>query len=400
MTLTLKQAEAITLLRGEAKHILLAGGARSGKTAILLLAIIYKACAYPGSWHLIARWRQTHAKSSVWEQSLLPMLKKYATCPYIVNHSELSIRFMNGSTIWCGGFDDKERTEKLLGHEYATIYFNEVSQISYEAVILGQSRLAQRIEGCINRAYYDCNPPSPLHWAHKLFIEHREPSTGEPLKRPELYAHLTMNPADNLANLPVGYIEEFLDPLPEKARRRFKFGEWVKSEGAIFDRFDPETMVIPLRKALSFKYEEYTVGVDFGLNMCAVLVGWAGENVVILDNYGAYNSTSAQFNKAITGRWGRHFNIAYCDPSGGERLQEIYRSTDANNAVEPGIDFINGKMEHGQFFVAEGCHGWLSEVGDYRRDDKERIVKTNDHYMDAARYAIFSHRATGIILYA
>lgn len=51
MNLTWKQAEAITLLKSGAKHVLLVGGARSGKTAVILLALIYRACAYPGSWH-------------------------------------------------------------------------------------------------------------------------------------------------------------------------------------------------------------------------------------------------------------------------------------------------------------------------------------------------------------
>ena len=397
MNLTWKQAEAITLLKSPAKHVLLAGGARSGKTAVILLALIYRACAYPGSWHLIARWRQSHAKSSIWFQSLLPMLKKYAVMPYVINHSDMSIRFLNGSEIWVGGFDDKERTEKLLGHEYASIYFNEVSQISYEAVILGQSRLAQNISGCTNRAYYDCNPPSPLHWAHKLFIEKRDPTTGQALDRPDLYGYLTMNPMDNIDNLPPNYIQEFLDPLPEKSRRRFKLGEWVKAEGTVFERFDPETMVIPWQKALNCKYEEYTVGLDFGLNMAAVLAGWIGDKVVLLDSYGAFNMTTRDFNKEITRRWGRHYTIAYCDPSGGERIQEVYRGMEANNAVEPGLDFINAKMEHGQFLVSEWCGGWLSEVEDYRRDDKERIVKMNDHFMDAGRYGTFSHRASGIV---
>ena len=31
----------------------------------------------------------------------------------------------------------------------------------------------------------------------------------------------------------------------------------------------------------------------------------------------------------------------YCDPAGGERIQEITGGTKANNSVESGIDFIN-----------------------------------------------------------
>ncbi|MFA6478350.1 MAG: hypothetical protein WCV67_08535, partial [Victivallaceae bacterium] len=35
------------------------------------------------------------------------------------------IRFRNGSEIWFIGLDDKSRADKILGREFATVYFNE-----------------------------------------------------------------------------------------------------------------------------------------------------------------------------------------------------------------------------------------------------------------------------------
>ncbi|KKK63081.1 hypothetical protein LCGC14_2997910, partial [marine sediment metagenome] len=211
LKLTIKQAQAITLLRSKALHVLLYGGARSGKTVAFLMAILYRANRFPGSRHLIARWRYSHAKTSIWRESLLPILKAHSEVPYKLFEADpVHVQFDNGSEIWIGGFEDKERVEKLLGHEYATIMFNEVSQIGYEAVTLGMSRLAQTIKGLVNKAYYDCNPPSPLHWAHKLFIEKVDPVSGERLQQPDLYRHLRMNPYDNEENLPENYIRDIL----------------------------------------------------------------------------------------------------------------------------------------------------------------------------------------------
>jgi hypothetical protein len=51
----------------------------------------------------------------------------------------------NGSQIWFGGLDDKERTEKVLGNEYATLYLNECSQIGLAARNTVITRLAQNI---------------------------------------------------------------------------------------------------------------------------------------------------------------------------------------------------------------------------------------------------------------
>jgi hypothetical protein len=70
----------------------------------------------------------------------------------------------------------------------------------------------------------------------------------------------------------------------------------------------------------------------------------------------------------------------------------------ANNSVESGIDFICAKIERGQFFVTDSCTGVLSEIWDYCRDEAGEIVKVNDHFMDALRYAVFSDVQQGVIL--
>jgi HK97 family phage major capsid protein len=96
---------------------------------------------------------------------------------------ESVITLLNGSEIWIGGLGDREQADKILGHEYNTIYFNEVSQLSYAAVTTAYSRLAMRTSGCKNLFLYDCNPGSPLHWAYKVFIRKQQSFSGEPLAK-------------------------------------------------------------------------------------------------------------------------------------------------------------------------------------------------------------------------
>ena len=69
----------------------------------------------------------------------------------------------------------------------------------------------------------------------------------------------------------------------------------------------------------------------------------------------------------------------------------------ANNSVDSGIDYICALMERGQFFVSANCTGVLLEIADYCRDENNEIVKVNDHYLDAMRYAIFSQVQYGVI---
>ncbi len=387
-----KQREALGLLKSDARNVMLYGGTRSGKTVVLLEAEKYRALKYPKSRHLAARLRFAHAKTSLWHETLLPSLKDLPRDSYKVNHSDYYVSFENGSEIWVGGFDDAERIEKILGHEYATIFINECSQIGYDTVVTAQSRLAQKIEGLTNKMYFDCNPPSPSHWTYKRFILKQDPKTSEKLLRPDLDACMRINPVDNLANLPADYIQTQLDTLPEKARQRFRDGLFVNPAGAIYDHFD-DSMIVEAAQVPQI--EEYTVGVDFGLNMAAVLIGWCGDSIYILADYGAYCSTTSSFNSAITAAWKEKISQApaYCDPSGGERLTEIARSHKANNDVEAGLNSINTKMEHKQFFVCRTCTGVLGEIYEYKRDETGKVIKENDHYMDAMRYGVYSRIA-------
>jgi hypothetical protein len=212
---------------------------------------------------------------------------------------------------------------------------------------------------------------------------------------------MLLNPADNSDNLPDDYISDILDVLPEKQKARFRDGLWVKAEGVIYDRFD-ETMIVKVTD-LPDQFDRYAAGQDFGLNITFVKIGWVGDVVYVICDYGAFNMTTQSFNDELTARgWidcenGYGFPV-YCDPAGGERIQEITGGTKANNSVESGIDFINAKIERGQFFVCETCNGVLSEIWDYCRDEAGQIVKVNDHFLDAMRYAVFSDVQQGVIL--
>jgi len=404
---TAVQRKALALLKGGAKHILLFGGSRSGKTTVIVMAIIFRALLYAGSRHLICRYRAKDARSSVLRETLFPWLDNtVGKNGYTYLTHESVVTLFNKSEIWIGGLGDKEQADKILGHEYNTIYFNEISQLSYIAVTTAYSRLAMRIKSCRNLFFYDCNPSSPLHWAYKVFVLKKTFHTGEPLEKPELYQSMLLNPQDNQENLPEDYISDILDALPEKQRARFRDGLWVKADGVIYDRFD-ETMIVKFED-MPKEFDRIAAGQDFGLNITFVKIGWVGDVVYVLCDYGAFNMTTKSFNAELEARgWLPVYdgNITdglgchvYCDPAGGERIQEITGGMKANNSVESGIDYINAKMERGQFFVCERCNGVLSEIWDYCRNEAGEIVKVNDHYMDALRYAVFSDIQQGVIL--
>jgi phage terminase large subunit len=389
---TNKQRELLALLRNDiATNILAVGGSRSGKTRQLCEAIVYRARKYPGSRHLIVRQHFAHARISIFFETLHEVLKNYSI-DHEVNRTDCVVRFKNGSEIWVDGFDDADRVEKILGREYVTIYFNEISQSPYSSILIGKTRLAQNISDCPCKAYYDCNPPSPLHWSYKLFIQKIEPRESKPLVKPELYDWIRMNPIDNAEHLPKDYISNNLETLPDREKRRFLLGEWVANSGIVYDEFD-ESMIIPVEKVPPI--EDYAIGIDFGLNSVAELIGFSGENVYVIDEILLFNAPARVLNEEIRRRWTDKSYIAYCDPSGGERLQEILYSDEANNAVEPGIDCLRTLMHEKRFFVVDTVRGLIDGIASYCRDEKERIIKENDHECDATRYGIFTRLSNG-----
>lgn len=230
--LTTKQDEAISLFALMALYVLLFGGSRSTKTFTIIRTIVIRALAAPGSRHAIVRFRFNHVKASIVYDTFPKVMQLcFPECPYKLNKEDWFAKFPNGSEIWFGGLDDKERTEKILGNEYATVFLNECSQISYSSFLIMVTRLAQKVHYIRDgvrqemrlRMFLDENPPQKGHWTHKLFLEGKDPDTKRPLVNPDDYASLLMNPMDNVENLPEAYLKA-LDGLPKRQRNRFFLG--------------------------------------------------------------------------------------------------------------------------------------------------------------------------------
>ncbi|MFC0570167.1 MAG: phage terminase large subunit [Gluconobacter japonicus] len=228
------QRDAVRLLGGPARHILLRGGSRSGKTFVLIRAIVIRALKAAGSRHGIFRHRLTALRASVLRDTFPKVMSLcFPQVRWRLERQENIVTFPNGSMIFFGGLDDEQRTEKILGLEFSTVYLNEASQISYGARNMLLTRLAQK-SGLVNREYIDANPPSVGHWLYALFEIGIEPKSGEPLADCSLYDTMILNPHSNRDNLGEEYIAA-LEALPERERRRFLYGEYQAAvEGALW----------------------------------------------------------------------------------------------------------------------------------------------------------------------
>ena len=232
LTLTAKQEQANELLASAATHIMLSGGSRSGKTFLIVRAIIIRAIKAPGSRHAIFRFRFGHAKQSIVMDTLPKVMSMcWPAMKYEMNRTDCFMSLPNGSEVWIGGLDDQARVDKVLGLEFSTIFLNECSQIPYSSRNTAVTRLAQMVMDTVQKKplplkmYYDQNPGDKGHWTYRMFKLKQDPETRKPFSDPDNYAFMQLNPSDNLQNLPADYIKS-LKSLSARMRRRFLEGEF------------------------------------------------------------------------------------------------------------------------------------------------------------------------------
>ena len=137
-TLTSDQMSAMNNLSADATHCALGGGSRSGKTFLIIRAIFMRACSVPNSRHLICRYRFNVCKTAIGLDTIPKVVRlcfpELPAADDMLDKTDWYYKLPNGSEVWVSGLDEEKRVEKVLGHEYASMFFNECSQIPWKSV--------------------------------------------------------------------------------------------------------------------------------------------------------------------------------------------------------------------------------------------------------------------------
>jgi phage terminase large subunit-like protein len=263
MILTDKQNEVLCSILPEHEYLMLCGGSRSTKTSLIVAIFIKGALCFPNSRWLISRLHLSDLKASI-IQDTLPKISRLINpkLEYYVRNNmhnrDFYLPFQNGSSIYFAGLATADRSEKILGREYVNIFINEASQVQFDTFEKIKTRCAQKVEGLKNRIWVDCNPPGKRHWLYSLWIKNKDPVDDMPIKNIKKYGYFLMNPIDN-PHLPKSYMSA-LDDLSDRARRRFKEGEWLDDLlGALWT----QTMIDQNRvETTPTNFEELVIGLD------------------------------------------------------------------------------------------------------------------------------------------
>lgn len=391
-----KQKDAVRLISSYTTT-LLEGGSRSGKTFIALYAIVVRAVRYPNTEHLISRFRFNHAKQSICFQTMPKVLAAMGLEKSVpLGRTDWIYQFPNGSKIWIGGLDDKERTEKILGLEYATIYLNEASQISYDSYETIRTRLNPP-RGVPGRMMLDYNPPSIQHWGYKIFHTRRFPDGG-PVPEDD-FQWLKMNPADNLENISESYLKT-LETLSVAKRKRFVDGDYSLDSGSLWRR-----SWIKYGEAPS-DLHRIVVGVDpsgsvDGDEVGIVVAGSNGQEYWILDDYSCHG-TPAEWAAEVGAAYEKwHADLVVAEKNyGGDMVDHTIRTACPGINVRL-VNSSRGKIVRAEPISALYEHGQVTHrIPFLELEDEYCIYEPGSDFspghLDAAVFALTELSGAGI----
>lgn len=400
MKLTNRQLAAQEVLAGEATHCMLFGGARSGKTFLLVRNVCMRALKAPKSRHAILRFRFNAIKASVVFDTFPKVMElAFPGVKYAISKTDWFAEFENGSQIWFAGLDDKERAEKILGMEFVTIYLNECSQIPQGSRDIAVTRLAQQVDQVIDgrqakplkpRMYYDCNPPSKVHWAYRLFVEKRDPETKLGLPNPKDYTCFQINPHDNAENVSAGYLET-LNSLSARLQKRFLKGEFADATpNALFKEEDIDKWRV-LDGALP-DFVRVVVSVDpsgsgdadnadnDAIGICVAALGTDGIAYLLEDC--TVKAGPATWGNVATTAFDRHSaDIVVGEGNyGGAMVEQVIKVARPRTPFKM-VTASRGKVVRAEPFSAMYEQGKVRHVGNFQELEDELVAFSTVGYM-------------------
>lgn len=388
-------------------EILIAAGSRSGKTFLIVTILVTMAVKYPGSRHLIARKYFSHVKNSIWADTLpkvLDMLFPDLKPHLYWNNTDYFLLFPNGSEIWIAGLDDKERVDKILGREYMNIFFNEASEIDYDTYLTVKTRLAQLVEGGINRIFVDENPPSSKHWTKVLFVDRMDPVKRMPVTRPEKFAFLQIHPWENSDNISPEYLEMIRD-MPEHKKKRFYDG--VFRDDAQFALWKSDTInrnritegKLPVLKRIVVSIDPAVSSKDTS-DETGIIVKGIGYNghLYTLADYTDTMTPTKWAEKAIEAYhyWKADHIVAEVN-NGGDLVETVIRTVPGGKYVSyEGVHATRNKLTRAEPVAALAEQGMDHHVGEFPKLEEEQTTwegkkgEASPNRIDANVWATFA----------
>lgn len=290
------------------------------------------------------------------------------------------------------GGKDESSQDLIQGITSAGALFDEVVLMPESFVNQATARCS--VEG--SKLWFNCNPGHKKHWFNTNWIAKAD-------KKNLIYLHFIMD--DNLS-LSEKTKEKYRNRYIGMFFKRFILGQWVTSDGLIYDMFDEDKHTFTeLDKNITGR--RY-IAIDYGTTNPMVFLDIldSGKEIYILNEY-YYDSKKEQRQKTDS-EYADDFDEflgddkpykIIIDPSALSFKAELkargYRGiTNADNTVLDGIRMTSTLFSLNLIKIHKECVNLIGELLSYVWDEKasqrgvEQPLKEKDHANDSLRYFI------------
>lgn len=392
-----KQIEFIK--NSTAKWNLAHGSVRSGKTVCTTFSFMHAVDRCPDSKIYIVGHTFDTAKRNI--VSLVMESRELAVFRPFCTWSGKKLYFKDKS-ITILGAKDEGSIRHFQGDTYSLVLCDEIT-LYPESII---DMIDTRLSPAHSMGFASMNPSYPSHKV-KQWIDKAD--QGD-----ENYYALHFTLADN-PYVDETYKNRIKNSLSGLFYKRNYLGLWCLAEGAVFDFFDHNIHVVkrPPRAA-----EYWIAGIDYGTsnNFACMLMGinsgrhtqtgvcrWFEKEYVWDSKKMGRQKTNSEYADDVQAFLEPYaIKGIYVDPSAASFKLELQKRgmhvIDADNDVFNGIQYMTSEMSKGNLFICKDCPVLIKEIESYVWDEKasekgdDKPMKKDDHCIDAARYAFYTHK--------
>lgn len=292
-----------------------------------------------------------------------------------------------------GGKDESSYT-LIQGITLAGVLFDEVA-------LMPRSFVQQSIARCSvenSKLWFNCNPENPLHWFRQEWIL-------KAIEKNALYIHFLM---DDNPSLSEEKKKQYKTMFSGVFYQRYILGQWVMSEGLIYDMFDRTNNVYRESPVAMKSTSTRCIACDYGTaNPTVFLDIYDDGEAIRVDREYRWDSrksmrqkTDEEYANDFMDFMGDNWCTVLVDPSAASFIAALRQKgiyvIEAKNEVVDGIRKTGSLFARKKILINETCSGLLDELGTYMWDEKsalrgeERPIKQQDHGPDALRYYVNS----------
>ena len=295
-------------------------------------------------------------------------------------------------------FTYKQDVGVLVGGDYDYCAYDEPPPKEHRS---------ENVRGLTDRGGFEMYAMTPVNmtgggigWIYRDIYKKRESDPNITVIVGSIHDNPTLSPEN---------VDFVLSQYDDRERQAREFGRFIHMGGLVYDGGFEGVLTRREIKPEDIKGWDIVVGIDPGLkNAAFIWGGFDSENrCFIFDEVVLQEKTPkdyAEVIKKVNERWGIRDPMYVIDPSARNRslvnaqdVESVLQSqgiftVHGYNAVEAGVQQVRLRMQNGMFRVSPKCVGLREEAEEYRMQDTPdgefKVVKENDHRLDATRYLV------------